>query len=426
MLIQFTFSNFKCFKEETVLNLVASNTRNTGYYAHKTDFKYSALKALAVFGANASGKTKLFEAMNFMRSVICPPRRDEKIPVFDYWQTIYDSFRLNTQSENDESVFECVFILNGIQYRYGFSLNSKEILSEWLYRKLSRETLVFCREKGENYNINKRYISEKIFKTVKSAKMISPAVPLLSILATFNDTLSKLLVEWFKSIVIISANDLRSIDALTTIDKKKVIVGFLKAFDINIEDIELHETDVDNIPDKIKAIIGEKNLKGKFYDGINTTHKVYNNLYERVNDTVFSMERDESFGTNRLFSLSWPIINSLKKGTVLFIDEMDSGIHTNIIKIIIGLYYRCSSNAQLIINTQNSSLLDASDGQGNKLFRKDQVYIVNKNRYGESSVLPITDFRNDLRANLEKIYLAGGISGVPYVDINALLGLIEN
>ena len=433
MLVQFSFNNFKCFKGETTVNLTASKIKSNTFYTHKTDFNYSVLKTLAVYGANASGKTKLFEAMNFMRCVICPPKRDEKIPVFDFWQTRYDPFRLNTETQDDTSSFESIFIIEGIQYRYGFTLNRKEILSEWLYKKVARESLILSRNGQEKFYISPQFINDKIFNTVKSAGMISPTVPLISILATFNDALSSSIVNWFSNITIISANNLNTIDALTKNEKKNYITAFLNSFDINIDDISLHETSFDDVPDKIKAIVGAENLKnGKIYDGINTTHKVYNEYYERVGESVFSLEHDESFGTNRLFSLSWPLINALKTGSLILIDEIDSGIHTNIVKVIVSLFYMCSSTAQLVFNTQDSSLLGANipdnsaDSVYRKLFIKDQIYVINKNRYGESSALPVTDFRNDLRSNLEKIYLNGDISGVPYVDTDSLLHIIES
>ena len=172
-------------------------------------------------------------------------------------------------------------------------------------------------------------------------------------------------------------------------------------------------------------MIGDDNPKGKVYDGFHTLHKVYNELYERVDSTKFSLEKDESFGTNRLLGMAWPIISSLRNGTLLLIDEFDSGIHSYIISKIISLYYNSSSTAQLIVNTHNTALLSAKDEEGQKLFKKDNVYVVNKNRYGESSVMPITDYSNELRSNLEKYYLNGDITGVPYVDTESLLNEIQ-
>lgn len=423
MLVQFTFNNYKCFKDETTINMVASNTLKKSHYAYQTGLNYSLLKSLVFYGANASGKTKLFDALAFMRCVVCPPKRDDKVPVFDYWQTKYDAFRLNTYSGNQESMFEIVFILNDTQYRYGFSLVNTKILSEWLYVKKRRETPVFSRE-GTNVTINGNQISEKIFSAIKSAGMLSDVIPFISIMATFSDPLSKEIVNWVSNIVVISANDLKPVQLLDP-DKKDSIVTFMKAFDINIEDLLPHEVEYDQIPEKIKFLIGDNKANGKLYDGFHTLHKVYNELYERVDSTKFSLEIDESFGTNRLLGMAWHIISSLRNGTLLLIDEFDSGIHSYIISKIISLYYKSSSTAQLIVNTHNTALLSAKDEEGQNLFKKDHVYVVNKNRYGESSVMPITDYSNDLRSNLEKYYLNGDITGVPYVETESLLNEIE-
>ena len=109
MLLQFSFSNYKSFKDESILNLIAPNTAKYDYYSHKTNFNNAVLKTATVYGANASGKTKLFEAFDFMKSVVCPPRGKDKIPVLDYWQTKYNAFRLNTYSLEKNSFFEAVF-----------------------------------------------------------------------------------------------------------------------------------------------------------------------------------------------------------------------------------------------------------------------------------------------------------------------------
>ena len=431
MLVQFSFNNFKCFKDEVVLNLTGPKSLVNKNYAVQSAHNYSVLRTAAVYGANASGKTKLFSAFELFKVFISPPKRANKIPVLDYWMTQYDSFRMNTYSSKQTSFFEAVFIIDGIQYRYGVELNQSEVIEEWLYMKNKREINLFTRSGNKIKSINKEHINLKIANNVISADMISSAASFLAVLSTFNEQLAVKVVRWFDSVIVISANDIRSsglypIPVLDDEVRKKSIVAFLKAFDINIEDVNPHEINVEDIPDKIKALIGNDALSAPIYDGVITKHRLYNDLYEPAGDIWMSMEKDESFGTNRLFGMSWAIISALRNGTTIFIDEFDSGIHPIISKIIVELFYKCNPRAQLIINTHNSSLLHSTtdDNSAKRLFDKNQVFVVNKNRYGESSLIPFTDFKN-IRSNMETLYLDGMLSGVPYISTELVSSLLN-
>ena len=435
MLVSFSFKNYKSFKDENTISFVAELSDAKNEYSVSTSFGYSVLRTTAVYGANASGKSKLFEAIAFLRGLVCPPRNAKKIPVFDFWKNRYDAFRLSTESVESPSFFEIVIILNDIQYRYGVELNASGILEEWLYRKNERETLILSRKVDEDgalkMKISKSYINAKVYANIVSAGMISSEIPLLTILATFNDSLSKDIVQWLGQMKIISSNELVApVEALTEEKSKREIIEFMRAFDFNIEDFAMHEISPDAIPEKMRSIIGEDALKNPVYDGVTTTHKLYNESYEKVGTRQFMMEIDESFGTNRLLRLSWSILQALKEGRTLLIDEMDSGLHPFIVSTIINLFYQTNNKAQLIVNTQNTSLLaypiGYEENQKDKkyLFRKDQIYIVNKNRYGESNVYPITHFQRNIRAGMEKMYLDGKFTGLPYVELDNILELI--
>lgn len=437
MLVSFSFGNFKSFKDENKISLVTEQTDKNNFYSFTTPFEYSVLKTAAVYGANASGKSKLFEALDFMRSVVCPPRNGKTVPVFDYWKTEYSAFKLSTEATGKPSFFEAVFLIDEIQYRYGVELSGEGIIEEWLYRKKERETLILSRKTmkdgGLEVQIGKNYINPKVKSAVVSAGMVSSDVPLLTILSTFNDPLCREIVAWFRRLTVVSANDMIvPVDELMDKEKKQEIINFMKSFDFNIEDMSMHEMNPDAIPDKIKSMMKEKPGKGVVYDGVSTSHKLYNELYERVGVQQFMMEVDESYGTNRLLRLSWPILRALKYGAVLFIDEIDSGLHPFIVTAIIRLFYQAGSMAQLVVNTQNTSLLSYPIGYEENgtvkkyLFRKDQVYIVNKNRYGESNVYPITSFQRNIRTSIEKMYLDGKLTGVPYVELDNLFELINH
>ena len=108
------------------------------------------------------------------------------------------------------------------------------------------------------------------------------------------------------------------------------------------------------------------------------------------------------------------------------IDEIDSGIHPNIVQTIIALFNNSNNNgAQLIFNTQNTNLLSTKEVDGTLLLRKDQIFVANKNRYGESSITPIIEISNDLRSNIEKSYLSGDVTGIPYINSDAIDAILN-
>ncbi len=446
MLVQFSFSNFKCFKDETVLNLTTSRKKNKEFYSIDTRFGYRVLKSLAVYGANASGKSKLFEAVKFLKILVL----NAKDTVGEsLWKKKYEKFRLSTESENKNSSFEVVFIIDDNQYRYEIELTNEIIITECLYIKENKREVEVFKRTPNKITYNERF--GKIAKTLINGNMIKGDMPFLSALNEWNDKMAQRIILWFKDMNVISGNELPSVPINFIRDEtlKNLILSFLKMFDINIEDIAMHETSADAIPDKIKELIGREHFVGQpVYDGISTKHKVYDEHYSVSNYTNFQMEEQESYGTNRLIRLCLPILSTLQNSSVLLIDEFDSGIHPNILNYLISMFYTMGKKSQLIVNTHNSSLLSRDldyefipveylesendidfvklletteditikhpKSNKYKLFIKDQIYFVTKNRYGVASLVPLTDFKN-IRSNIEQLYLEGLLDGTPNI-----------
>lgn len=393
MLVQFRFNNYKCFKEETVFNVVASK-----YYRDKMENliqvpQYALLRTAAVYGANASGKTKLFQAFNFMREVVLTSA--DKLS--NNWQKSYSPFLLDTYSMDQPSVFEVVFLMDNIQYRYGFELNSERILAEWLFRKRSKEVKVLDFDGGDSFYYNEHYINPKIMKNLEEAKMFRVNSLILSSISMWNDTLSLEVINWFKQNNIISAslNTMapRILSAINHPKMKNKLMDFLRSADLGIYDVTSNE-------------ISDTEL--------NISHRRYDEQHLHSGFAKLSLEKDESFGTYRFLSLAEPIISALETGSVLWIDEIDNGLHYDLVRALISLFQDDTvniHNAQLIINTHNISLIDEAD-----LFRRDQIYIVDKNRYGEASLTPVSDFSVRETAKVGKLYREGRFGGVPYLD----------
>ena len=172
MLLQFSIRNFRTFKEKVSLSLVASNydkdTREFENVYNDTISNLRLLKSAVIYGANASGKSKLFEALGFMKYfVISSSKESQKGDEIDV-----EPFKLSSETENSPSEFEVIFTHNNVMFRYGFEVDKKSVISEWLYYKpKTKEIELFYRE-GENFETHSRNFTKgkTVIKEPKKSK----------------------------------------------------------------------------------------------------------------------------------------------------------------------------------------------------------------------------------------------------------------
>lgn len=410
MLVQFKFNNFRCFKEETILSMIASENEQSLVDNCIQFREYNVLKGAVVYGSNASGKTKLFQAFSFMRRVVTTSARD-----YQEWKNAYVPFLLGEDS-GEPSAFEVVFIHDGVQYRYGFETNGKIILTEWLFRKLNVDYCILYRD-GNHVEYKRRYIKKIIADNIIIAKMIRPDSLVLSALAVWNEPLCCRLVSWFHFCNVLSASSNSfagySISQLMG-NRKEQIVNFMKSADFNILDLEVKETNINEVPEEIRRMMAKENEKGVFVNGISALHKRYDEQGRMLSPIPFSMERDESYGTYRMFALSAPIIDTLENGKVLWVDEIDNGLHYALMRNLVSLFHDPEMNphhAQLIINTHNIDLIDDKH-----IYRRDQINITEKNRYGETRLYNLCDINLDEKDSFGQLYREGRLGGTPYLS----------
>ncbi|MEA3316353.1 MAG: ATP-binding protein [Bacteroidota bacterium] len=429
MLIQFSVSNFKTFKEKSTLNLIASNydkeTREEENVITNSKFKIRNLKSAVIYGANASGKSRFMEALMFMRHFAISSSKDsqkgDEIPV--------EPFKLNTETENLPSEFEVVFFHNDILYRYGFEVKQTQVVSEWLYHKSkTKEVELFYRD-FQDFDIHPRNFKKGAIGVKEG--LIRDNALLLSLAAQLNDAISITIIEWFKSLKTISG--LReegyqgyTIGRIKNPNKKLKILELLKAADFGIQDIKLEMLDVENLPKEMpkelknKLIKKSKEENTEFISDVLTTHKKYDKSQKYIDEISFSLDNDESSGTRKFFALTGPILDVIENGYTLIIDELDSKLHPNLVCKLVSLFNSKElnpKNAQLIFNTQNTNLLSSG------LFRRDQIWFTEKNKFGEANLYSLADFKtNNVRKteSFEENYIRGKYGSIPY------LGLFDN
>ncbi len=248
---------------------------------------------------------------------------------------------------------------------------------------------------------------------------------LLSVAASDNDPVAETVLTWLQSnLNILSGlkeqNYIHtSIEQLKKQDTKNEIIRFVQEADLGIDDLAPISMNLGDFPEDFPSFLKEileKQMKEKgelVLSDVSTYHKKFNANRDSFEIVKFSMDDDESSGTAKYFALSNPVLDTLKNGKTLIVDELDAKLHPNLTRKIIELF-NCKDknpqNAQLIFNTHDTNLLDTG------LFRRDQIWFTEKNRYGAASLYPLSDIKGVRKDdNLEKNYIAGKYGAIPFL-----------
>jgi AAA15 family ATPase/GTPase len=439
MLLQFSIKNFRTFKDKATLSLIASNydkdTREVENVFEDKTFNYRLLKSAVIYGANASGKSKLLEAIAFMRHfVINSSKESQKGESIDV-----EPFRLSNETENEPSEFEIIFLFKGELFRYGFESTKEKIVSEWLYHKpKTKEIELFYRDEN-SFDIHERNFSKGA--TVVKEGLVRDNALLISVAAQFNEKTAITVIDWFKELKFLSGLEEIKYHGFTA-GKTKVpahktkILELLKAADLGIQDIKLQKLDIDRLPkgmpkemrDEIIRKMKEENAE--FIADVLATHKKYDLNKQAVDNVNFSLDDDESSGTRKFFALTGPVLDVIENGYTLVVDELDSKLHPNLVCKIVSLFNSKelnTKNAQLIFNTHDTNLLSSG------LFRRDQIWFTNKDKYGEAKLYSLANFKSDkVKKNepFEDNYIRGKYGAIPYLgffdNLNLSMSQYEN
>ena len=410
MLLQFNVSNFMSFKEETILNLSAGSLIGHENYILKNE-KGNALPSIAVFGANASGKSNLFKALTSSILII---RNSARLQVNDSIPWIIP-FAFDHESLLKPSSFNYIFIYNEIKYEYGFSANSKEIINEYLYAYNSQKpSLIFEREKNSY-----KFVESSKKELEKFAALTNPNKLFLSNATSLNCSITKPAFMWFAEYIdTYDSKDLEqmlnsSLDYNFDPNLPFFMENLLREADINISgySFEIEEVSQDFKTSFAKQMgIDENRMNNLKASKITTHHKIIKNGVEESFDLDLA---NESKGTIKLFSYGPIIKKSLEKGKTIFIDEIDNCLHPMLVKYLIGLFNDLSINkngAQLIFNTHDTNLLNLN------LFRRDQIYFVEKDfNSGKSELYSLDEFSVRNTDKVDRDYLVGRFGAIPNI-----------
>ncbi|HET6382531.1 MAG TPA: ATP-binding protein, partial [Armatimonadota bacterium] len=414
MLLRFRVENHRSLRDEQELSLIASSLKDLPENAASVEgIQEEVLRAAVIYGPNASGKTNLCDAVNYLTSAVLESQRawkpDGGVRRFP--------FILDPDFAEKPSLYEVDLLLDGVRYQYGFTADSSKILEEWLYAFPNRKRQTwFTRDTSQDRPIR----PGKALAGTKGIEAFTRDNSLfLSAAAQSNHRMLKPIYDWFAQVHVVGSQIQRGSEDVTTAmlsEHAERIEAMLRAADLGIVGMEWKESVPETRPESSYAsslsLVRERGLLSKsaaphisdLQRVVTFAHQSGSRGYE-----VALPLQEESSGTRAWFALLGPLLKTLESGGLLLVDELDTSLHTTLALEVIRLFNdgaRNPRNAQLVFNAHDTNLL--SDG----VLRRDQIWFTEKDEEGGTHLYPLTDFKPRQHENLERGYLQGRYGAV--------------
>lgn len=387
MIVNFSIQNFGSIKDKQTLSFEAdaSNHLENTYVVHTAGKRL--LKLALIYGANASGKTTILKALDFLRDLVVNPK-EKKTDILHF-----DPFLFDAQTPLQPTELSIEFVHEEVCYQYEIAFTSQAIISETLYIDTFEKVLVYNRTTDIEEQLTKISFGNKI-------TIDKNALQVLELNTLWNNTVlggflkTNINLEEFRRVADWFQNYLKPIIAPQTqlgtyitkkISKeevsKKEIVSILKKADFNISDIIIQENE------------RQTNL---FLE--HTIDNISYNLPINV----------ESEGTKRFYGFAGLLALLIKTPTIFPIDELESSLHPDLYTHFLLSFLQNAQQSQLIATTHNRELLGDSD-----IFREDVIWFTDKGEDCATQLYSLADFDTSTIKNILSAYKIGKFSGVP-------------
>lgn len=417
MLIEFQICNFRSFRERQIFSMVAGT-----YAEHLETNTFDAglpgfdrlLRSSAVYGPNATGKTNLLRALQFIQNLVLNSASSAPAT-----PPPYNPFKFAKATRSKPSEFQITFVQNSVRYEYGFAMDAVRVREEWLMEYVNpRGRAIFTRF----FDNKKHEYSWKFSPFLKGQRSVWSAAtrPNALFLSTAIQLNSKQLLpvfEWFQKrlVVIVGPQALNQTLTFQLFDQpegKEQILPFLREADLGIRDVHVKREVMPTTPGKMLVMDGSSIIEQR--PGVSAPNLLKVTLSHGVGKEDVALDlSEESAGTQELFKNAGAWLNVFKNGEVLVIDEIDKSLHPLLTRFLIQRFHSSKLNpynAQLIFSTHNTYLLDQ------ELLRRDQIWFVEKDTHGASRLYPLTDFKPRNDEALERGYLRGRYGALPVLD----------
>ncbi|MBK8677890.1 MAG: ATP-binding protein [Sphingobacteriales bacterium] len=410
MIINFSIQNFGSIKDKQILSFEADKTTHLEDTYIVNIGGHRLLKLALIYGANASGKTTILKALDFLRKLVIAPQ-EKKTNILNFEPFLFDP---NTPKQ--PSVISIEFFQNEVKYYYEVEFIKKAILSEELYYYNPNKANIFKRKTNLENQVAKIEFGSKISidkttKKILEANTIWNNTVLGGYLKT-NIDLKELqeVSDWFKNylfkLIVPEDTSLLNNFVKRMILGKQIsnadVVSILKKADFNISAIDIIERDISVFGNKLSEFLLERSKESMYYFEVAHT----------VNNTKYTLPLElESQGTNRYLGFAGLLAYIIKKPTALPIDELEASLHPDLYLHFLLSFLLNAKKSQLIATTHNREILDNKD-----IFRDDAIWFTDKQKGSATQVYSLADFDSTVIRNTTNIlnaYKTGKLSATP-------------
>lgn len=406
MILEFKIKNFLSFKDEEIFSFEATKDKSyEDYQVVEINSKVRILRLALVYGANASGKSNLVFAFEFIQKFVfnITDNKDQLINV--------SPFMFDRETPNQPSEFSLIFYIGQTKYLYNLQLDSNVVYNEELYMYPSTQK-AYIFKRSYNNGVSDIKFNNSFFRGLKAAKneIVLKCLTNMSVLAAYNQVnvlVPELeeVVNWIKLQFLPSITPKHSLldyseENVFNNDKmKNYILNILSRADFNIVDFK---TEI------IKSKISDKEIKEPQKD-TNFLHKIVN---KDGKEEIFTLNKDlQSLGTLRTFGIAGIMHKAIESNAFLAVDEVETSLHPKLIEFLIEDFFKQNSRAQLLLTTHYDGLLDEED-----LLRKDSIWFTNKKDDGSTELYSLVDFKALNRlSSIKKAYKYGKFGAIPEI-----------
>jgi uncharacterized protein len=446
MLIRFGIKNHLSIREYQEVSLVATKLKDveSGLIAPMSGLsagdvsthgraQLKLVPVVAVYGANASGKSTLLDGLrffvNFIRTSQTRGDSEDGVP--------HHPFLLDENSRDEPSVYDADIVIDETRFHYGYAINGKRILSEWLYSYplgslRQTRSVLFHRDstsdeefhfgkslRGENKQISRLVRGNSLFLSAAAQNAHEQLIPIY---------------EFFRKKVIRISDQGPSNPAAVSTQlqdyfgedtvRRAAAIKFLKAADVGVSDMNFSKVQV---PSKAKAfmedfgVLMKRHLEGESFPEVKSEIPNVDLMHAGIAGKSYKISMaHESAGTVSLLKLLGPALARLADGGVLLVDELNTTLHPLVTRELLRLFSSPESNpgrAQLLFSTHDTNVL------AGKLLRRDQIWFAEKDSEGASHIYSMAEIKVRGGDNLEAGYLAGRFGAIPYFGSTELTRL---